>query len=140
MRWDHADKHKSRWSVRSLPEVLCRAGLEPHAVRFYSVTGELHLSAGGAAGWISRATERELVSRIDYLLRPESLIVDGFSPDPDKIRMQSNTTGSDLRACDNSQADSLGGANRAETCNWGMNSIACRVPPSTFRSSPTEPH
>lgn len=80
MRWDHPDKHKSRWSVRSLPEVLRRAGFEPHAVRFYSVTGELHVSAGNAAAWFSQATERELVSRTDYLLRPESLVVDGFKP------------------------------------------------------------
>jgi predicted SAM-dependent methyltransferase len=80
MRWDHPDKHKSRWSVRSLPEVLRRAGFQPHALRYYSVTGELHVFAGNAAGWFSQATERELVSRTDYLRRPESLIVDGFKP------------------------------------------------------------
>ena len=78
MRWDHPDKQKSRWSVRSLPEVLRRAGFEAHAVRFYSVTGELNVFAGDAAVWFSQATERELVSRTDYLRRPESLIVDGF--------------------------------------------------------------
>jgi predicted SAM-dependent methyltransferase len=78
--WDHPDKHKSRWSVRSLPEVLGRAGFEPHAVRYYSVAGELCQFAGDAAVWFPQATERDLVSRTDYLRRPESLIVDGFKP------------------------------------------------------------
>lgn len=80
MAWTHPDKHKSRWSVRSLPAVMRRAGLAPHSVQHHDELGVLHKEPPEAAEWFPRCNDAEMVGRLDYLQRPESLIVDGFKP------------------------------------------------------------
>ncbi len=79
--WTDPAKHKTRWSVYMLNELLEQSGLVPVPVRWYDKHATLtelspdqitaaHTTAGAA-------TDDEMPARLDYVSRMNSLIVDG---------------------------------------------------------------
>lgn len=88
VRWSEPAKHKTRWSVYSLSELIRNSGLEPMPVRYFDRDGQLHeLGADHLleeySRWAANAQfrlDREVVGRLDYIQRPNSLIVDGLKP------------------------------------------------------------
>lgn len=74
MSFNHPHKHKTRWTVYALTEVLTMVGFEPHAVRFCDRDGKY---TRGEPKQYDGCTE-PLVADLSYLQRPDSLIVDGL--------------------------------------------------------------
>ena len=68
--WGHHQKHKSRWSVYSLSEVLRQTGFEPRPVMWCDRDGQFH----------KELPDGELTGTLAYLRRMPSLIVDGIKP------------------------------------------------------------
>lgn len=66
--WTHHQKHKSRWNVYALGEVLRIVGLEPRPVMWCTRDGEFK----------TVIPEGELTGTLAYLRRMPSLIVDGI--------------------------------------------------------------
>ncbi len=83
MSWDHPDKHKTRWSVYSLPGVLERAGLKPFPLVYCDRNGKfLQSKPTDALPEYQSSDDKEMINSFDYIRRPLSLIVDGVKPDP----------------------------------------------------------
>lgn len=79
LEWTHPSKHKSRWSIHNLPLLLGLAGFEPVPLAWCDADGVFHERAprelpDAYAG----CTDRDMIGRMDYLLRPRSLIVDAI--------------------------------------------------------------
>lgn len=68
--WGHHQKHKSRWNVYSLSEVLRIAGFQPRPVMWCDREGTFH----------KMLPEGELTGTLAYLRRMPSLIIDGIKP------------------------------------------------------------
>lgn len=75
MPFDHPLKHKTRWSVYMLSETLDLLGFEPHPLRYCDRSGKY---VREEPRQYDGCPERELASDIEYLRRPDSLIVDGL--------------------------------------------------------------
>lgn len=83
--WTDPAKHKTRWSVYMLAELLDLCGLRPVPVRFFDKTGRLtDLAAPDIAAAYQALfppgegpIDSELAGRVDYIQRMNSLIVDG---------------------------------------------------------------
>jgi SAM-dependent methyltransferase len=79
LEWTHPNKHKSRWSIRSLPCVLELTGFTPVPLTWCSPEGELHQRhPAELAGAYGACRDPEMVRRIDYFSRPLSLVVDAI--------------------------------------------------------------
>jgi SAM-dependent methyltransferase len=77
LEWTHPNKHKSRWSIRSLPCILELAGFRPVPLTWCSPEGELHQrNPADVAGEYGACRDPEMVRRTDYFSRPLSLVVD----------------------------------------------------------------
>ena len=77
LEWTHPAKHKTRWSVHNLPLILGLAGFEPVPLVWCDASGTLHERAPReCADVYAGCTDTEMIGRLDYLLRPRSLIVD----------------------------------------------------------------
>ena len=79
--WTHPNIHKTRWSIHSLPLLLEQAGFRAVPLVWCDAGGALHERAprdlhDAYAG----CTDRAMIDRLDYLLRPRSLIVDAVRP------------------------------------------------------------
>ena len=72
-------KHKTRYSVYMLSEILRLAGFKPIALRYCDRHGN-HIEKDPAemGQTYARCPERELVFQLDHVLRLDSLIVDGL--------------------------------------------------------------
>jgi SAM-dependent methyltransferase len=83
MPFTHPEKHKTRWSVYSLAEVLRLAGLRPLPLRYHDLDGVRHDHAPTAlrAEYPAELKEQEFVLTLGYLQRPHSLVVDGIRDD-----------------------------------------------------------
>lgn len=68
--WNHHQKHKSRWNVYALSEVLRIVGFEPRPVMWCTRDGEFK----------TELPDGELTGTLAYLRRMPSLIVDGIKP------------------------------------------------------------
>lgn len=66
--WSHHQKHKSRWNVYSLSEVLRLAGFQPRPVMWCDRDGKFH----------EELPPGELTGTLAYLRRLPSLIIDGI--------------------------------------------------------------
>ncbi len=79
-RWLHPDKHKTRWSIYSLPCVLQMVGFRTRGVVYCDKFGT-HIIRPPAAtiSFYEDSLESELVFRTDYICRfRDSLIVDAI--------------------------------------------------------------
>jgi predicted SAM-dependent methyltransferase len=78
LEWTHPAKHKTRWSIHNLPLILRQAGFEPVPLVWCDAAGALHERAPGAlTDAYAGCADAEMIGRLDYLLRPRSLVVDG---------------------------------------------------------------
>lgn len=85
--WTEPAKHKTRWSVYMLSELLGSCGLEPVPLRYFDKKGDLTEIYSGSisdsyfrAGVKAPKVDLEIASRLDYIQRKSSLIVDGVKP------------------------------------------------------------
>lgn len=77
--WTHHQKHRSRWNVKSLSEIVRLAQLTPMPVMYCNAEGEFfdELPTKDTEGY-QHCLEPELVATTKYLRRLRSLIVDGL--------------------------------------------------------------
>lgn len=77
MSWTHPDKHKTRWNVYSLTFILKLAEFQVFPVRFLDREGNEHNYCNKLSlRSIINPEAFGIVSRIDYIIRPSSLIID----------------------------------------------------------------
>lgn len=74
MSFNHPHKHKTRWTVYALSEVLSLTGFDPRPIRYCDRDGKY---IRGEPKPYDDCPEREMVGTFSYLQRPDSLIVDG---------------------------------------------------------------
>jgi predicted SAM-dependent methyltransferase len=76
--WDDPDKHKTRWSVYSLPGVIEKAGLKPFPLVYCDRHGNFFQSMPtDASPGYECSQDKAMINSFDYIRRPLSLIVDG---------------------------------------------------------------
>ena len=76
--WNHPDKHKTRWSVYSLSPVLEIVGFVPVPLHYCDRDGRyVQRDPSEAPASYEGSPDRELVFDLSYVMRPNSLIVDG---------------------------------------------------------------
>lgn len=74
-------KHKTRWSVYMLSEALRLAGFEPIPIRYCDREGRyIQNDPAKMRADFAGCPEPDYVFRLDYILRLDSLIVDGMKP------------------------------------------------------------
>jgi predicted SAM-dependent methyltransferase len=79
MPYTHPDKHKTRWSVYSLSEILRLAGFEPVPVRYYDKMSQYHeLSPPDLKEIYQSCADPEIALDFRHIQRKDSLIVDGI--------------------------------------------------------------
>ena len=77
--WSHADKHKTRWSIYSLPLAIKNAGLMPRPIMYCDKYGEFfNLAPKSSDSEYNHSEDKKLVFSLDYIRRKPSLIVDGI--------------------------------------------------------------
>ena len=75
----HSDKHKTRWSVYSLSEALREAGMEPVPLRYCDREGAyIRTDPQDIRDSYEHCTDGEMIFELGYVMRPDSLIVDGI--------------------------------------------------------------
>jgi predicted SAM-dependent methyltransferase len=80
LEWTHPAKHKTRWSIRSLPLMLAQAGFEPVPLTWCDERGTLHQRApADLAATYAGCPDAAMTGRLDYLMRPKSLVVDAIA-------------------------------------------------------------
>ena len=74
LKWNHHQKHKTRWNVYALSEVIRLTGFTPRPVMWCDRDGRFHkeIPSDGALP--------ELTGTLAYLRRMPSLVVDGIKP------------------------------------------------------------
>ncbi|HET8612397.1 MAG TPA: hypothetical protein VFL92_06485, partial [Sphingomonas sp.] len=78
--FNHPNKHKTRWNVYILSEILNLLGFVAIPVTYCSDTGEF-IERNPADLYADRCvTDIEMVATLRYVQRPKSLIVDGLKP------------------------------------------------------------
>jgi hypothetical protein len=79
MSYSHPDKHKTRWSVYSLTEVIRLAGFEPVPVRYYDRLGQcFEVSLTDLEEIYQSCADAEMVLDLTHIQRKDSLIIDGI--------------------------------------------------------------
>ena len=73
LSYNHPNKHKTRWSVYMLTEALRICGFEPVPIHFCDRDGRFHKMPIKHSG-----CDNEVIRTIEYVRRPNSLIVDGL--------------------------------------------------------------
>jgi predicted SAM-dependent methyltransferase len=77
--WTNPNKHKSRWSIHNLPLLLDHAGFAAIPLTYCDREGQLHQRNPQTLGdCYANCVDAEMVFRMDYLLRPLSLVVDAI--------------------------------------------------------------
>ncbi len=77
--YTHPDKHKSRWSVYSLSELLKVAGFKPVPLRYCDKHGNYNrIHPAHIKQTYYRCPDPEVVFTLDYVSRKNSLIIDGI--------------------------------------------------------------
>jgi predicted SAM-dependent methyltransferase len=77
-------KHKTRYSVYMLPEALRLAGFEPVALRYCDRKGTYVRNDPAQMRDVYRlCPEKDMLFDLSYVMRPDSLIVDGLKRPPD---------------------------------------------------------
>jgi len=79
LKFDNPAKHKTRWSVYSFSEVLTIAGFKPIPVRYCDKLGNyIKTNITDIVCSYSSCLEEDLILNLDYVMRIDSLIVDGI--------------------------------------------------------------
>jgi predicted SAM-dependent methyltransferase len=79
MPYTDPGKHKTRWSVYSLTEVLKFAGFVSRPLRYCDKSGRyVKEDPSSIAGTYAQCPDRELIFDLSYINRIDSLIVDGI--------------------------------------------------------------
>jgi hypothetical protein len=79
MSFEDPWKHKTRYSVYMLAEILELAGFKPIPLRYCDKSGRyVRRDPGEMREAYASCPERELVFRLDHIMRLDSLIVDGL--------------------------------------------------------------
>ncbi|MGL4880978.1 MAG: class I SAM-dependent methyltransferase, partial [Waterburya sp.] len=77
--WSHPDKHKTRWSIYSLPLAIKDAGLIPRPIMYCDKHGEFFNSIPESSdSQYNYSEDKKFVFSLDYIRRTPSLIVDGI--------------------------------------------------------------
>jgi hypothetical protein len=77
--WNDPFKHKTRWSVYSLSEALQVAGFESVPLRYCDRDGNyVKRAPGELADRYEGCPDPGTVLDLSYLMRPDSLVVDGI--------------------------------------------------------------
>lgn len=77
--WTNPNKHKSRWSIHNLPLLLSHSGFSTIPLTYCDREGQLHRRDPRAlSDDYANCVDAEMVFRMDYLLRPQSLVVDAI--------------------------------------------------------------
>lgn len=81
-RWFHPDKHKSRWSIHSLPYVLEQTGFQTRGVVYCDKCGRHSVQMPDVSHeFYQNCLDPEIVMRTDYVCKfANSLIVDAIKP------------------------------------------------------------
>ena len=79
MSFTHPLKHKNRWTVYSLTEILRLIGFHPTPLTYYTKTGKFITENPKTASYPGNPDEWATLN-MDYVARPNSLIVDGQKP------------------------------------------------------------
>lgn len=78
LSYTHPDKHKTRWSVYLLSEVLNIVGFKCVPLRYCDKSGKYNITSIGNEKLYLGSYEKELLLKMDYVQRIDSLIVDGI--------------------------------------------------------------
>jgi predicted SAM-dependent methyltransferase len=79
MSFTHPDKHKSRWSVYSLSEIIRLAGFEPVPISYFNKTGlNVQINMASLKETYRKCTDQKMVFDLSYITKKYSLIVDGI--------------------------------------------------------------
>ena len=79
MPYTHPDKHKTRWSVYSLPEIIRLAGFEPVPIRYYDKIKKYHeVILPDLEELYQSCADPEMALDFTHIQRKDSLIVDGI--------------------------------------------------------------
>ena len=82
--FSHPSKHKTRWSVYSLPEILRIAGFEASPLHFCTKEGQyIKTSPQKNMAKYKKSPEKEVIMSYNYINRLDSLIVDGIKKPPE---------------------------------------------------------
>jgi predicted SAM-dependent methyltransferase len=77
--WSHPDKHKTRWSIYSLPLTLKAAGLVSRPIMYCDKYGKLAQSVPSASdSEYAQSEDKDFLYSIKYIRRIPSLICDGI--------------------------------------------------------------
>lgn len=77
--WSHPDKHKTRWSIYSLPIAIKIAGLLPNEIMYTDKYGKFFtLTPSEPDSKYEHSEDRRFIYSLDYIRRIPSLIVDGI--------------------------------------------------------------
>ncbi len=79
MSFTHPLKHKNRWTVYSLTEILRLIGFHPTPLTYYTKTGEFVTDDPQTANYPGNP-DQWATQTMDYVARRNSLIVDGQKP------------------------------------------------------------
>lgn len=81
MSFSHPSKHKTRWNVYALCEVLRMAGLQPIPLTYCDRDGRYYeYSPRDLSSDYSACADRTAVFDMSHVYRKQSLIVDGIAP------------------------------------------------------------
>ena len=77
--WSHPDKHKTRWSIYSLPVAIKMADLVPNEIMYSDKYGEFYsLTPSESDSKYEHSNDKRFIHSLDYIRRLPSLIVDGI--------------------------------------------------------------
>jgi predicted SAM-dependent methyltransferase len=77
--WSHPDKHKTRWSIYSLPIAIKIAGLLPNEIMYTDKYGKFFtLTPSEPDSKYEHSEDKRFIYSLDYIRRIPSLIVDGI--------------------------------------------------------------
>jgi predicted SAM-dependent methyltransferase len=77
--WSHPDKHKTRWSIYSLPIAIKMSGLVHNEIMYTDKYGKFFdLTPSESDSKYKHSEDKRFIYSIDYIRRLPSLIVDGI--------------------------------------------------------------
>ncbi|MDJ0742753.1 MAG: methyltransferase domain-containing protein [Xenococcaceae cyanobacterium MO_167.B27] len=77
--WTHPERHKTRWSIYSLPLIIKMAGLMPRPIMYCDKYGKFfNVTPSESDLEYQQSEDKRFIFSLDYIQRLPSLIVDGI--------------------------------------------------------------
>ena len=77
--WTHSERHKTRWSIYSLPLIIKMAGLMPRPIMYCDKYGKFFKVTPSESDLeYQQSEDKRFIFSLDYIQRLPSLIVDGI--------------------------------------------------------------